>query len=230
MDSRVPSSESKTRSGTGRAVPKSRRKRRSLLNVIAVVAVAVIVLGVIFVLNNRRAGLAGTYPFQVGSPGPGKEAPAIQLSSTQGGIFDLASLRGKTVLLYFQEGISCQPCWDQLKDIEAQRGQFQTLGIDTVVSITTDDLDQIRQKVADERLATPVLSDPQLAVSKAYSANNYGMMGTSRDGHTFIVVDPDGRIRWRADYGGAPKYTMYVPAQNLLADIRAGLDGAAQSR
>ncbi|TML95264.1 MAG: hypothetical protein E6G10_28615 [Actinobacteria bacterium] len=37
---------------------------------------------------------------------------------------------------------------------------------------------------------------------------------------------PDGRIRWRADYGGAPKYKMYVPVGDLLADMRKGLRGA----
>ncbi len=92
-----------------------------------------------------------------------------------------------------------------------------------MVSITSDPLDAIRQKVADERIATPVLSDPDLRVSQTYHANQYGMMGQSRDGHTFIVVGPDGRIRWRADYGGSPNYTMFVPSQNLLADLRKGL-------
>ena len=45
------------------------------------------------------------------------------------------------------------------------------------------------------------------------------MMDTSADGHTFILVGPDGHIRWRADYGGAPNYTMYVPVDRLLADL-----------
>ncbi len=161
----------------------------------------------------------------MGSPGPGEMAPAIQLPSTAGGTFDLASQRGKTVLLYFQEGLTCQPCWDQLKDIQSNISQIQALGIDQVVSITTDPLNALQQKVSDEGLTIPVLSDPQLAVSQAYTANGYGMMGASRDGHTFIVVGPDGRIRWRADYGGAPNYTMYVPISNLVADIHAGLNG-----
>ena len=104
---------------------------------------------------------------------------------------------------------------------------FQALGIDTIVSITTDPLNALQQKVADEGLTIPVLSDPQLAVSRAYTANGYGMMGSSRDGHTFIAVGPDGRIRWRADYGGSPNYTMYVPVSNLIADIRAGLKGGS---
>jgi peroxiredoxin Q/BCP len=47
------------------------------------------------------------------------------------------------------------------------------------------------------------------------------MMGTMRDGHSFVLVGPDGRIRWRADYGGAPKYTMFLPTEKMLADLTA---------
>lgn len=113
----------------------------------------------------------------------------------------------------------CDPCWDQIKDIEANFPRFSSAGIDRMVSITTDPLDLLKKKVSNDHLQTPVLSDPNLTVSKAYNANLYGMMGLERDGHTFIIVDPDGRIRWRADYGGAPQYTMYLPVANLLADI-----------
>jgi len=79
----------------------------------------------------------------------------------------------------------------------------------------------IAQKTADERFTTPVLSDPNMAVSQAYDANQYGMMGTMRDGHSFVLVGPDGQIRWRADYGGAPRYTMFVPTDKMLADLAA---------
>ncbi len=214
------------------------RKRRGLgvgLWVALIVGAAVLALGVIFYLNNAASGnnsaagsnQAGKYAFQVGSPGSGQQAPALQLPSTAGGTFDLSAQRGKTVLLYFQEGLTCQPCWDQLKDIQSHMSDFHALGIDTVVSITTDPLNALQQKVTDEGLTIAVLSDPHLAVSQAYTANGYGMMGNSRDGHTFIMVSPDGRIRWRADYGGAPNYTMYVPVSNLIADIRAGLNGSS---
>jgi len=60
-----------------------------------------------------------------------------------------------------------------------------------------------------------------MAVSQAYNANQYGMMGTMRDGHSFVLVGPDGHIRWRADYGGAPKYTMFLPTEKILADLAA---------
>ncbi len=192
------------------------------------IGVAVLALGVIFYLGKPHHGSGpGQYKFAVGTPGPGQQAPEIKLASTQGGTFDLSSMKGKAVALYFQEGLSCQPCWDQLKDIDSHMSEFTALGIDQVVSVTTDPIDQIKQKTSDMGITSPVLSDPNLAVSQAYSANSYGMMGTSRDGHSFIVVGPDGKILWRADYGGAPDFTMYVPVPNLVADMRAGLHKSA---
>lgn len=212
---------------------RARRLRRLQLQAAGVVGAAIAVLTLIFLLNNSGgssaggggggSGAAGQFAFAVGDPGPGQKAPAIRLPSTNGGTYDLAKQRGKRVLLYFQEGIMCQPCWDQIVDLEKQRRQLEGLGIDAMVSITTDPLDQLEQKQADDGFSTPVLSDPDLRVSKAYSANQYGMMGTSRDGHSFIVVVPDGRIEHRADYGGPPDHTMYVPPENLIADIRKGM-------
>ncbi len=208
---------------------KSRRFRTGV-KVAVGIGVAIVLLGVIYFLNAGNGSPTSThatskYPFEIGSPGPGEQAPAIRLPSTDGSTFDLASLRGKTVLLFFQEGLSCQPCWDQIKDMESNMGQFQALGIDKVVSITTDPLDAIKQKVTDEGIRTPVLSDPTFAVSRTYSADQYGMMNGASDGHSFIIVGPDGRIRWRADYGGSPNYTMYVPISTLLADMKEGLHG-----
>lgn len=210
---------------------KSRRFRAGV-KALVFSGAALLVLGVIYFLNAASSPPAGTnqagkYPFVIGDPGPGTSAPPIVLPSTGGRPFDLAALRGKTVLLFFQEGLSCEPCWTQIKDIEANFGQFQALGIDTMVSITTDPLDALKQKVADEGISAPVLSDPNLEVSRTYNANQYGMMGESSDGHSFIVVGPDGRIKWRADYGGAPDYTMYVPVATLLANIKEGLNGKA---
>lgn len=210
------------------------RKRRSRrwnigLTAALVVVGAIGVLALLFALSHQSptgTSQASQYAYVVGNPGPGEVAPPIQLPATTGGTFDLAAQHGKTVLLFFQEGIGCQSCWDQLKDVEAHWSDFRALGIDEMVSISGNALDVLKQKGADEGLSTPLLADPDLAVSKTYGANQYGMMGISADGHSFIVVGPDGRIRWRADYGGPPNYTMYVPIPTLLADLRKGMTGA----
>jgi peroxiredoxin Q/BCP len=216
-------------------VRQEQRARRLRNRVLLVIGGAVMALAIVFASSRSGGGGSGgghggagdgKYAYAVGSPGPGEQAPAIDLPSTTGAPFDLAAMRGKMVLLYFQEGLTCQPCWDQIKDLEGQGPRLRALGIDQMVTITSDSLGDLKQKASDERLSTPVLSDGNLAVSRAYSANRYGMMGDSRDGHSFVVVGPDGRIRWRADYGGAPNYTMYVPVPRLLADVRNGLHGS----
>ncbi len=217
------------------------KRSRPAIKIGAGIAIGVVALSLIWFSNgnsqSRTAGSAptmthsaagGQFRFVVGSPGPGQQAAAIRLAASTGGEFDLATLRGKTVLLYFQEGLMCHPCWDQIADIEKHVGEFRALGIDTIVSITTDPVDLIARKMKDMRLTTAVLSDPDLSVSKAYHANDFGMMGRSRDGHSFILVGPDGKIRWRADFGGAPDFTMFVPATNLVAHIRDGLATAAR--
>ncbi|WP_328731914.1 peroxiredoxin family protein [Streptomyces caniferus] len=198
----------------------SGRRRRVLWGIGALVLV--LAVGGLYVVFDRANNSESAYPFAVGQPGPGKSAPPFALPSSAGGNVSLPGLRGKTVLLFFQEGLTCQPCWDQIKDLEKVSAEVNEAGVDQVVSITSDPADLIKRKTRDMALTTPVLSDPGLAVSRAYRANDYGMMGTSRDGHSFVLVGPDGTIRWRADYGGAPKYTMYVPPARLLADLRAG--------
>lgn len=209
------------------------RRIRILLAAAGVVLLAVIALAAIFSRSSGSSGAggsAGQYPFQVGRPGPGEPAQPIKLPASDGSTFDLSALRGQTVLLFFQEGVGCQPCWDQIKDVEQNFGQFRALGIDRFVSVTTDPVSALKQKVADERITTPVLSDGNLAVSKSYQANRYGMMGDQMDGHSFVLVNKDGVVSWRADYGGAPKYTMYLPVTNLLADISKGLGGTQAGR
>lgn len=214
------------------SVPDHSRRREVVVAVVVLVVVAV--LGGLYAVysastpgpSNESSGAtqgSAQYPFAVGSPGPGQKAPDFTLPSSNGGQASLADYGGKNVLLYFQEGLMCQPCWDQLTDLERNADKLKATGVDEVVSITTDPIDLVARKNRDEGVTTPVLSDPDLSVSRAYETNKYGMMGDSRNGHSFILIGPDGTIRWRADYGGPPKYTMFLPTEAMLADLRAGV-------
>ena len=209
--------------------PRTATNRRVTL-AISGVAVGVVVFALFGGADTSAEGevqtAASGYAYQVGEPGVGEPAPPIRAAGTTGE-FDLAALQGQRVLLYFQEGLMCQPCWDQLTEIEARWGDVEALGIDTIASITTDALGSLEQKVAIEGITSPVIADPDRSISERYTTLDYGMMGGSHNGHTFIVVGPDGTIEWRADYGGAPDYTMYLPVDALLQDLQSGLDGAA---
>ncbi|HEX2863845.1 MAG TPA: peroxiredoxin family protein [Deinococcales bacterium] len=199
---------------------------RWLLAGVAVVGV----LAAVFVTSNSPSAApsgshgSAAYPYAVGKPGLGELAPPVDLPSTSGK-FNLADFRGQNVLLFFQEGVLCEGCWTQMRDVETNWKDFQALGVDRVFMVTSDPLDASREKLAQEGLGTPTIADPTLVVSRAYDTTSYGMMGDSTNGHSFILVGRDGKIRWRADYGGAPKYFMYIPYPTLLNDLKTALGG-----
>jgi hypothetical protein len=66
--------------------------------------------------------------------------------------------------------------------------------------------------------------DADSSVSAAYDVLKWAI-GSGEPGHTFILVDADGKIAWIRDYG-APDLadrTMYVPPADLIAQIRTAL-------
>lgn len=203
------------------------RRRRLITRAVVFVAVLA-VLGVLFSIyrstesSPSAQGGAGKYVYKVGKPGPGQPAPDFSLPSNKGGNLGPSKFAGKTVLTYWHEGLGCQPCWDQIKTLEDHRSELKTAGIDDLVSITSGPLDSLNQKMVDDKLDSTLLADTDLAVSRKYQMNKFGMMGDSRDGHTFLLIGPDGKILWRADYGGEPNYTMFVPVNRLLDQLKAG--------
>lgn len=192
--------------------------------IVAAVAVAVVIAG-LYALYRSNATSAASAPasdrYEVGSPGPGEEALDFTLPATDGRDVSLSDYRGENVLLYFHEGLGCQPCWDQIRDLEAATPRLEDAGVDRLVSITGAPADLLSQKMDDDGLESLALADPNLAVIGAYEANRYGMMGDSTAGHSFLLVDGEGEIVWRADYGGAPNYTMHLPVDTILADLAA---------
>ncbi|ASU81830.1 alkyl hydroperoxide reductase [Nocardiopsis gilva YIM 90087] len=218
----------------------SRQRRRTLLVLGAALAAVVLIAGGVYLLKpgpessegGQAAGemtVHGTdkYPYLVGEPGAGEQAPDFTLPATTGEDVSLSDYRGQSVLLYFQEGVMCQPCFDQITALEKQADDLEKAGIDQVLSISTDPVEVSAQKSRDMGLSTPTLADPDLTVSRNYDTNSYGMMGGSHNGHSFLLISPEGEIRWRADYGGKPKYVMFLPVDQLLADMRADLKEGA---
>lgn len=206
------------------------RRKKAMLRVGVGLGV-LIVIGILFTIfrsanqdtNVDVSGGSGKYVYQTGTPGVGESAIDFSLPSTKGGDVGVADFKGKTVLTYWHEGLGCQPCWDQIRALEDDPGALTAAGIDEFVSITSGPVDALAQKMSDDGLTSTTLADTDLAVSQQYQMNQYGMMGDSRDGHSFVLIGPDGKILWRADYGGAPNYTMFVPVDTLLDQLQAGL-------
>ena len=70
----------------------------------------------------------------------------------------------------------------------------------------------------------PMLVDADHTVSEAYDVLQWAV-GTGEPGHTFILVDTDGKIAWIQDYG-APENggSMYVPVEELTAEVSRHLE------
>ena len=69
-----------------------------------------------------------------------------------------------------------------------------------------------------------MLVDADHSVSENYDVLQWAV-GTGEPGHTFILVDANGKIAWVRDYG-APQNggTMYVPVEELTAQISQSLE------
>lgn len=143
------------------------------------------------------------------SPGVGEMAPAFDLPSANGGDIKLSDYLGKQdVLIYFHEGMSCDPCMQQMPDLEKYRQQFLDMNV-APLYIALDNPDQMKTAIEKYNLQTPVLSYQNARTEVDYNLTKYSMGMGRRAGHTFVLIGTDGKIIWRKDYW--PNYGMDVP-------------------
>lgn len=123
-----------------------------------------------------------------------------------------AGLRGRNVLLFFSEGVMCEACFEQIQSLEHRSADLQKRGL-TLINITTDPAAELQQAVQQYGIRTPMISDESRVMSDAYGATGQGMHPDT-DGHTFVLIDAKGKIRWRKDYT-----TMFVEPNKLFGEV-----------
>lgn len=71
--------------------------------------------------------------------------------------------------------------------------------------------------------SVPLLTDANREVSQSYDVLQWAV-GAGEPGHTFVLVDKEGKVAWIRDYG-APENggSMYVPPNDLAQQIKAAL-------
>jgi peroxiredoxin len=144
-------------------------------------------------------------------------APDFTLPDTNGTSVHLADLRGRNVVLYFNEGAGCQSCILQMADIERNAGAFTAANV-TVLPIVMNTAEQIRADMAVNGVKTPFLLDDG-TVSRAYGTLGKGMHA-GLPGHSFVLIDGGGVQRW---YGEYP--SMFLSSADLLNQVRTHLKG-----
>lgn len=132
----------------------------------------------------------------------GKPAPYFTLQSYDGKSYELNQFRGKKVVLFFNEGITCYPaCWNQMVALgkDPKLNSAETITLSIVPDTKSEWVEAIRKMP--ELGAETILLDTGMAVSNKYGVLNLGspMHRGSKPGHTYIIVDAQGIIRYTKD-------------------------------
>jgi peroxiredoxin len=128
------------------------------------------------------------------------------------------TLFGKKTLLFFSEGVMCQACFQQIKDVESFGNELGKRGI-SLVSITPDSAGELDQVIRQIGITTPMIADSDRSMSEAFNTLGKGMHSDT-PGHAFALIHR-GTVLWYRDYWLPPYRTMYVKPAKLLADIPA---------
>ncbi len=188
------------------------RSRPSRITVSAA-ALGIAALAVTFVLLGRGQQASAPTVSQLNKPAPAFD----ERNAITGEPVSSELLRGKNVLLFFSEGVMCQACFQQIQALEARDADLKRRGL-VLVNITNDKPEDAQKAASTYRLSTPLIADDDRDMSGAYDVLGQGMHPNTA-GHTFILVDRQGVIRWRRDYWLGSDPTMYVKPDKLFADI-----------
>lgn len=140
----------------------------------------------------------------------GKPLPEIQLKDKDGKVYDLASLKGKNVVLFFNEGLMCYPaCWNQMAAFGTDP-RFNS-GDTVALSVVTDPAvswETATAKMPDLAKATILFdtasADPNAHHGDATNTASFklGMLSVGSSmhpgqspGHTYILIDKQGVVR-----------------------------------
>lgn len=127
----------------------------------------------------------------------GDTAPDFTLPDQDGVEHSLAALRGKKVIVYFYPAASTPGCTTEACDFRDNMSSLQAAGYE-VLGVSKDEQAKLKTFQHEQALTFPLLTDPDLAVHKAYAAwgekNNYGKIVTGTIRST-IVVDEDGTVQ-----------------------------------
>ncbi|MBI5028373.1 MAG: peroxiredoxin family protein [Actinobacteria bacterium] len=176
-----------------------RSRRRRWLSWVATLAVAAAVAGML--LTSQTTSAATSTP-----------APDFTLATTSDTAVTLSGLRGKPVLLYFNEGAGCGACIMQMGEIEKRKADFDALGV-TVLPVVMNSRADIVADMGRYGVTTPFLLDDG-SVSRAYGTLGKGMHA-DLPGHSFVLIDAAGVQRW---YGEYP--SMWLDPADLLREVR----------
>lgn len=158
----------------------------------------------------------------------GGVAPDFNLPATTGETIRLSDFRGnKNVLIYFHEGLSCDPCIQQMPELEKSLEEFDKLNV-AVISVAFDPVDKLKEAAQQYNMKTPVLSYQTAQTEVDYDLLRFSMDMGRRAGHTFVLVGTNGAVKWRKDYWPGrghmvPGGRMFVESSEIVSEVSQAL-------
>ena len=167
-------------------------------------------LFILWVLTQRKTPL-GDIKVSVGD----KLLP-FSSTTSQGTTFDSADLNGKRVLLKFFRGGWCPYCSAELIAFEDMSAELKKRDV-SIVALSKDTPEEAAVHKSRDTLSFPLLSDPDLKVTRAYGLEHHKALGQTKNPKstiggipfglapfnfqamaipTTLLVDETGTIRW----------------------------------
>ena len=147
----------------------------------------------------------------------GKPAPDFTLADKNGRIYSLGELRGKNIIIFFNEGLMCYPsCWEQMVTFvrDDRLNKEDTIVLSVVVDSPEEWQEAIRQMP--ELAEALVVFDDDTTVS-----GQFGMLTTESSmhkglfpGHSYVVIDKEGIVRYVFD-----DPSMRINNDKLVAEL-----------
>ncbi len=122
-----------------------------------------------------------------GYAGPEVGQPALNFNVKLDGATDLASMRGKVVLLDFW-ATWCGPCRESMPELERIYRAYRPLGFE-IVAISNEDANKVKQFLKTVNTSYPVLIDREGKINMMYGISGYP---------NEILIDKNGRIAFQS--------------------------------
>lgn len=172
--------------------------------VLYIVIVTLAIVAVAFIVGSNRGN--GSNPVPVGNITTsnliGSKAFDFSLPDINGRTVKLSDLKGKNIVLFFNEGQMCYPaCWNQIESLgnDARFNTTDTVAFSIVVDTPTQ-WEDIENQMPQFKKAE-ILFDVDRTVSSQYGVLSMAssMHPGNFPGHTYFVIDKNGIIRFFLD-------------------------------
>ncbi|MEC5422548.1 peroxiredoxin family protein [Virgibacillus sp. C22-A2] len=134
----------------------------------------------------------------------GKPVPDFSLPTVNGEEYNFENYRKQTggwQLIIFFRGSWCPACMGELKELEESKGYFQGKNIH-LTTISTENLDALKNMVEDHKYTFQVLADENLEVLKKYEVHYHGENAPYEDHGlhgepAYFLVDEQGNLLYQ---------------------------------